>query len=200
MPRGCYQRTEEHNQINRLNRIKYYDRLSGIPHDERIKLQKEKSRKYQRDWFKKLASENPEKFLALRSLAKKWKQDHPEAVKEHSRRSHIANPVSPENRKARWLKWKNKNPERYRALCVAGYRKRRVLKLGNGGSHTIGEWELLKVQYGFACPSCNRKEPEVKLTGDHIIPLSKGGSDSIENIQPLCSSCNCKKHTKTIKF
>lgn len=66
------------------------------------------------------------------------------------------------------------------------------------GSHTWGEWENLKKQYGFKCPMCLRKEPEIKLTEDHVIPLSKGGSNYIENIQPLCGSCNCKKSSKLI--
>ena len=68
------------------------------------------------------------------------------------------------------------------------------------GGHTYGEWELLKKQYGYNCPCCKKPEPEIKLTEDHIVPLSKGGSDLIENIQPLCLSCNCKKHTKSNKF
>jgi 5-methylcytosine-specific restriction endonuclease McrA len=68
------------------------------------------------------------------------------------------------------------------------------------GSHTGGEWELLKIQYGFSCPCCHQAEPTIKLTKDHIIPLSRGGSNFIENIQPLCQRCNVKKFTKTIKY
>ena len=77
-------------------------------------------------------------------------------------------------------------------------RKRRILKKGNGGSHTLGEWETLKAQYNWTCYFCEKCEPEITLTEDHIIPLSRGGTDNIENIQPLCVSCNSKKGTKTI--
>lgn len=80
--------------------------------------------------------------------------------------------------------------------------KRKTIK--NIGTHTIGEWELLKKQYNYTCPCCGLSEPfnqkSKYLTEDHIIPLSKGGSDLIENIQPLCLSCNIKKHTRIIKY
>lgn len=78
--------------------------------------------------------------------------------------------------------------------------RRRTFKRGCDGTHTFGEWELLKKQYGFVCPCCGKMEPVIKLTEDHIIPLSKGGSNSIENIQPLCLSCNVRKHTTCTKF
>ena len=69
-----------------------------------------------------------------------------------------------------------------------------------GGYHSVGEWENLKAQYNFTCPSCAKTEPKIKLTKDHIIAVSRGGSDNIENIQPLCVSCNSRKSTTSIKY
>jgi 5-methylcytosine-specific restriction endonuclease McrA len=78
--------------------------------------------------------------------------------------------------------------------------RRRSMRLNASGSHSFGEWENLKAQYNWICSCCKKLEPKIKLTKDHIIPLSKGGSDNIENIQPLCRSCNSKKNTKTIYY
>ncbi len=77
-------------------------------------------------------------------------------------------------------------------------RRERLRKFG--GSHTKEEWEAMKEAYLFTCPCCKRGEPEIKLTRDHILSLSNGGSDAIDNIQPLCVSCNSKKATKSIRY
>ena len=37
------------------------------------------------------------------------------------------------------------------------------------------------------------RESAAVITRDHIVPISKGGSNRIENFQPLCYSCNSKK-------
>ena len=57
----------------------------------------------------------------------------------------------------------------------------------------------LKIIYNFTCLKCFKSEPEIKLTRDHKIPLTLGGTNNLDNIQPLCHSCNAKK-SNTIWF
>ena len=80
------------------------------------------------------------------------------------------------------------------------YNKR---KLENGGHHTRSEW-LARLAQHDACPRCQRRWENVPprpnkrykhtWTKDHIVPLFRGGSDNISNIQPLCYQCQFKKN------
>lgn len=111
-------------------------------------------------------------------------------------RRHYYNHLQQE--RVRVKSYKQANKERCRH-----HEKTRLSRLKNAqivATHTFDEWCLLKIIYNYTCPCCLKSEPEIKLTKDHIIPLSKGGSDSIENIQPLCFSCNASKQDKVIQF
>lgn len=76
-------------------------------------------------------------------------------------------------------------------------------KLANGGTHTIGEWRKKLARYS-RCPRCGRRWEDIPSrpnkryknvwTKDHKIPLSRGGSDDISNIQPLCYQCQFRKN------
>lgn len=68
------------------------------------------------------------------------------------------------------------------------------------GKHSFQDWETLKAQHDWTCLCCKKREPEIKLTADHIVPLTKGGSNNIENIQPLCQSCNSRKNQRTVRY
>lgn len=43
------------------------------------------------------------------------------------------------------------------------------------------------------CAGCGA---QAKLEADHKIPLALGGNNWIDNIQPLCRSCNARKGTR----
>ena len=68
------------------------------------------------------------------------------------------------------------------------WNRKRVLKeRGVVGSHTSEEWGNLKKYYNLKCAECGYSESKLKierkgtsfnkLTKDHIIPISKGGTD-----------------------
>jgi 5-methylcytosine-specific restriction endonuclease McrA len=94
------------------------------------------------------------------------------------------------------LEYYKRHPEK----SVAATNRRRALKLASEASHTDEEWEELKAFYEYKCLRCGRQEPDIKLTRDHVIPLTRGGTDSIDNVQPLCARCNSKKNHKHIDY
>lgn len=70
-------------------------------------------------------------------------------------------------------------------------RRERLAAARQKGTHSLLQWERLKLEFGFRCVRCGTVELPVEK--DHIIPLYQGGSDSIENIQPVCARCNANK-------
>jgi 5-methylcytosine-specific restriction endonuclease McrA len=144
---------------------------------------------------KKLTTEH-KRALSVSHIGKK-----PWLGKKHTKESKEKNSLSNKGRIA-WNRTYSDPAEskRFRSWCKNKRNRTKRLLVRDGKSHTFAEWELLKKQYGNTCPCCMKSEPVIKLTKDHIIPIIKGGTDCIENIQPLCQPCNSMKHTKIIKF
>ncbi len=65
------------------------------------------------------------------------------------------------------------------------------------GTHTEQDWFDLLGVVGKTCGRCGTSDNVIK---DHIVPLSFGGSDGLENIQPLCVSCNSQKGSDTTDY
>lgn len=136
-----------------------------------------------------------------------WQTDIIAAVTEHARKGRDSNP--------KWLKqWRKENPincypkpdrRKRRSYLQAEYKRRnpgayrdtkrncKLKRRGAQGSHTENEWQDLLAKHDHKCISCGDNKD---LTRDHIIPISKGGTNFIENIQPLCRSCNSRKSNK----
>jgi 5-methylcytosine-specific restriction endonuclease McrA len=93
----------------------------------------------------------------------------------------------------RHAEWVRENPE----LINYYSRVRHARKRNAPGSHTFPQWLEKVALLGGCCIYCGRSD--VRLTADHKTPLSRGGSNAIENIVPACLSCNLRKHTRTAR-
>jgi len=51
----------------------------------------------------------------------------------------------------------------------------------------------------FMCTYCGASGNDTELEIDHIIPVSKGGSNHISNLTTACKSCNMKKGAGTLE-
>lgn len=49
------------------------------------------------------------------------------------------------------------------------------------------------------CKECGATNKETTPHIDHIIPVSNGGTDKIDNLQTLCESCNLAKSNRNWK-
>jgi 5-methylcytosine-specific restriction endonuclease McrA len=64
-------------------------------------------------------------------------------------------------------------------------------KLKQSGSTSA--WRKLREQVIRRDGCCQMCGTEERLSVDHIVPRTLGGSDSLDNLQVLCSSCNSAK-------
>lgn len=78
--------------------------------------------------------------------------------------------------------------------------RRKARRKASAEHFTLAEWNAVREFCRNTCLACGRSEPAIELVPDHVVPLSRGGSDAIANIQPLCGECNTRKHTRTVDY
>jgi HNH endonuclease len=76
-------------------------------------------------------------------------------------------------------------------------RKLRMARARRKGTHTAKQWRTLLAEVAGRCVRCMEI---AKLTKDHIVPIYQGGSDAIENLQPVCRKCNNAKGPENINW
>jgi 5-methylcytosine-specific restriction endonuclease McrA len=105
-----------------------------------------------------------------------------------------------EKRSAQAKQYRAQNPAKVRLQRKIDKHRRRARIKANGGSFTAAEWEALKAAQDHTCLRCGQREPSVELVPDHVVPISKGGTSSIDNIQGLCVACNNWKRARIIDY
>lgn len=133
---------------------------------------------------------NPEKTLAA---IKAWRKANPGKMRAAMAAWAAANP---EKSRARNAAWRKRHPETVKANNSNEAARRR----GAEGRHTKEEVKQLLARQKFRCAVC-KKSIEGGYHKDHIVPVSRGGSNYIRNLQLLCPKCNLKKGKKNpIRF
>ncbi len=132
-----------------------------------------------------------------RTYQKTYREMHREEINRKRRevKYHATEEAKAQRRHYTRSTWERFAEQRRYNVIVRRARKRQA-----GGTYTLAEWKLLCDKYNHTCLCCGRQEPEIKLTVDHIIPIIRGGTNSIENIQPLCKSCNSSKQAKAVDY
>lgn len=124
----------------------------------------------------------------------------------------------PSDKRTRAKAWRKANPDRYRAylkgwrarnverrrIYMAAYRKTNLLpwiisyqrrRARIAGARLGATPKLSLFDFSNVCSYCGA----YNASGlDHVVPLSRGGDHSPENVVPACISCNQRKNNKPL--
>jgi len=143
---------------------------------------KDKINKARNEWYAKNKERLKPKMIAYR-------EKNIEAVRARVRRWHKANP---DKVRSNIKRYEERYPEKKKIVQMNTNRRRRNApgKISHGIVDRLNKLQKNK------CACCKISLKKVKVHLDHIQPISKGGSNTDDNIQILCSSCNLTKSSK----
>lgn len=122
------------------------------------------------EYWSHYASEHPE---SVRAYQNNWRVKNRERACEASREWRIANPEAARELSAR-------RRARKKGIVVSKVDLRNLLAL-----------------YGMTCHICSQAIASTRdLHWDHVIPLSRGGTHSTDNLRPAHAACNLSKAAK----
>lgn len=173
----------------------------------------EERRTRKREAMRRWRAEHPNEARALmaawyaahpgyeRQKSQQWRDANPERSRELALLSYYRNYAK---RKALREQRRDLLRERAKAWRLAHLeqdaaksRRRFARKRGAAGSHTLAQFRALCEQNGWLCTYCSCLLTTRTVTEDHMVPITRGGSDDISNITLACTSCNSRKYTRT---
>lgn len=140
---------------------------------------KEKRKVYRKQYYQRQLAENPDYREEENKRLKIVRNKNPEhtriLARAHKRRS------------------KERNPQIHKLSNQISRHRRRARKRQSGGIFTKEDWITL-VARSPHCYWCKRPWTKTRRpTHDHVVPLSKGGKNSVDNSVCACMRCNTYK-------
>lgn len=192
---------KEYNRVNKEHireNQKEYDKKYYIKNKEKINI---KNRKNYHDNKKSYAEVKKEwrknNSQYIKEQQKEWRKNNRDYIKKYGYQYREENKdyLNDQSRL-----WRQKNRHKDAAYSV----KRRNLIKEVEKSLTIDEWNDILRDYDYSCAYCDMGQDEhldkyrQRLHQDHVVPLTKGGSFTKENIVPACITCNASKSNKNL--
>lgn len=153
-------------------------------------------RKDCKDCFKQAKAERESKpgVKALRALKERERRAKDDGtinakIREYRKTEHARNVAR---------EWAKNNPDKTRNYNRT-QRARRKFAIQASESATTQEVKAWIDAQSPVCSYCAIQLSSDQIQLDHVIPLSRGGSHTIDNFAISCRSCNCSKGNKTLE-
>ena len=206
------QKNRDH-YINNKEHYQDYQRAYSASHREQIELYRNRSD------IKERARVTRKEYDSRPGIQEKRRDRVRNLYRNHGNAYHYSRRPDVRVRKNTWTRNYRSRPEAqkhiqaymrvYRSRPEARERhhihdaNRRARKNAASGTHTLQQIQELLKRQDYRCyyAACGRAKFE-KRSGryvyhiDHVIPLSRGGSNDISNLVLACPVCNLKKHNK----
>jgi len=158
-------------------RAKISKQKNKVKNQATVKIWRESNKETIAEKLKIYTQKNREK-ISRRS--KEYQISHREQILRHREENKGANKITDRI-------WLLKNKDKVRVSRQM--RRARVRDLPH--TLTAKQWGRIQQDFNGQCAYCGETK---KLTIEHFIPLSKQGELTINNVLPICLSCNCSRN------
>jgi predicted RNA-binding Zn-ribbon protein involved in translation (DUF1610 family) len=165
-------------------------------------LKRQDSKRQYAKELQRIKRQDPNYRKEQAKQCQKWRLLNKETINTEARKRYQTDLQYQEECKEQARNWARRNPERVKENCrrwaelnfdkvtVRNHRGRTSWDLDPTLIRSIYEY------YNYTCVYCNKRGGKLSL--EHILPVSRGGSDDFDNLAVACRKCNPTKGKKTL--